>query len=187
MKILVLADIDEFHWNGGTGEADVLVSCGDTHDDVIVEAARAFNCRKVFAVKGNHDGGGPFHPPVIDLHRRIEEFEGVRFGGLNGSWAYKPRGHFLYDQPQVEEFLRDFPPVDVLISHNSPRGIHDRDDLIHIGFDGLRGYLERAKPRLLIHGHQHIDRETTVGPTRVLSVYGHRVVEFVADGPTNSA
>ncbi len=54
------------------------------------------------------------------------EHEGVRFGGLNGSWKYKPRGHFLYEQGEAESLLATLPPVDILLSHNSPRGIHDR-------------------------------------------------------------
>ena len=41
MKILVLADIDDFHWKAGTGQADLVVSCGDVADQVIFEAAEA--------------------------------------------------------------------------------------------------------------------------------------------------
>ena len=53
MRILVLADIDELHWPAGGGEADLLLSCGDLFDQVIVEAAQAYHCPQVFAVKGN--------------------------------------------------------------------------------------------------------------------------------------
>ena len=35
MKILAIADIDDFHWNYGSGQADVLLSCGDVSDQVI--------------------------------------------------------------------------------------------------------------------------------------------------------
>jgi hypothetical protein len=31
--------------------------------------------------------------------------------------------------------------------------------------------------KLLIHGHQHADRETQVGATRVVGVYGHRLID----------
>ncbi|MDX9863160.1 MAG: metallophosphoesterase [Rhodospirillales bacterium] len=177
MKILAIADIDDFHWNHGSGQADVLLSCGDVSDQVVLEAAEAYHCQAVFAIKGNHDMPDPFPKTIVDLHLQHKEFEGIRFGGLNGSWKYKPHGHFLYEQEEVAERLSTFPSVDVFLSHNSPRGIHDRDDGIHVGFEGLNAYLSRARPRLLIHGHQHIERETIVAGTCVLGVYGWKLIE----------
>jgi Icc-related predicted phosphoesterase len=164
MKILVLADIDEFGWTGGGGRADALLALGDIS--------------AVFAVKGNHDGDAPFPAPVVDLHLRTHELGGLSFGGLNGCLQYKPRGHFLYYQEEVEAFLADFPAVDVFISHNSPRGVHDRDDDVHTGFSALNTYIDRAAPRLLLHGHQHVDRETQVGQTRVIGIYGWKTIEL---------
>lgn len=55
MKILVLSDVQEFEYDGERGEADIVLSCGDNCDHYILSAAKAFNCRQVFAVKGNHD------------------------------------------------------------------------------------------------------------------------------------
>src|ERR1039458_4054866 len=108
IKLVILADIDDFHWQWGAGQADVLISCGDISDSLILEAAEAFNCSKIFAVKGNHDSSGSFAAPVIDLHLKTEDFNGLIFGGLNGSWKYKPRGQFLYEQDEVSRFLKDF-------------------------------------------------------------------------------
>ena len=48
-----------FHWKHGAGQADLVVSCGDVADQVILEAAEAYSCKTIFAVKGNHD---PAHP-----------------------------------------------------------------------------------------------------------------------------
>ena len=177
MKILAIADIDDFHWNHGPGQADVLLSCGDVSDQVILEAANAYNCQVIFAVKGNHDTPERFAKSIVDLHLQTSEYAGFRFGGLNGSWKYKPRGHYLYEQGEVENFLLAFPAVDVFLSHNSPRGIHDKEDGVHYGFDGLNAYLAKAKPKLLIHGHQHVERETVVDETRVLCVYGYKIIE----------
>ena len=42
MRLLVLADIDDIRWRGGSGQADVLVSCGDVCDQVIIQAAVAW-------------------------------------------------------------------------------------------------------------------------------------------------
>ncbi len=178
MRILALGDIDDLHWKHSSGQADVLLSCGDVSDQVILEAAEAHGCQAIFAVKGNHDSNAPFEEPIVDLHLQTKEQGGFEFGGLNGSWKYKPRGHFLYDQWQVEGFLSTLPAVDILLSHNSARGIHDQEDEVHCGFDGLNSYIRRANPKVVVHGHQHVDRETTVAETRVIGVYGHKMIEI---------
>ena len=178
MKILVIADIDELRWKGGSGQADLLISCGDVSDPVILEAAGAYHCTQILAVKGNHDFPSPFPSPIMDLHLSVSEHIRISFGGFNGSWKYKPRGHFLYEQDEASALLKDFPPVDVFVSHNSPIGIHDKEDEVHTGFEALSEYIRMQKPKVLIHGHQHVNSETEVGGTRVIGVYGHRVVEI---------
>ena len=177
MKVLIISDIDDFHWEHGSGKADLLVSCGDIYDQVICEAAEAYSVKKIFAIKGNHDFNRSFHESIDDLHLRVKEFGGIKFGGLNGSWKYKPRGDFLYDEWEVDGFLSIFPHVDIFISHNSPRTIHDQEDGIHYGFEALKSYALRMKPRILIHGHQHINREAVLGDTRIIGVYGYKIIE----------
>lgn len=178
MRLLILADIDDTHWSGASGQADIVLSCGDVSDNVILEAATAYTCSTIFTVKGNHDSPMPFKEPIKGLHLQVHEYEGITFGGLNGSWKYKLRGHFLYEQWEVDTFLASFPHVDILLSHNSPRGIHDRDDDIHTGFDGLRSYILQKQPHLLIHGHQHVNIETRLKKTRIIGVYGHTMLEI---------
>jgi Icc-related predicted phosphoesterase len=178
MKLLVLADIDGFCWQGGRGSADVLLTLGDMADAVILQAAEAWQCPSVLAVKGNHDADSPFPAPIVDLHLRTMELGDLSFGGLNGCWQYKPHGHYLYYQEEVEAFLAAFPAVDIFISHNSPRQVHDHEDEIHTGFTGLNTYIERAAPLLLLHGHQHLERETRVGHTRVVGVFGWRLIDL---------
>ena len=100
------------------------------------------------------------------------------FGGCNGSWKYKPRGHFLYEQSEIERMLRSFPSVDVFVAHNSPRGVHDKEDEVHTGFDAFISYIDRAKPKLFLHGHQHVNTETQIGETQVVGVYGCKWLGF---------
>jgi Icc-related predicted phosphoesterase len=177
MKLLVLADIYDLHWKHGEGQADVLLSCGDVSDQVILEAARAYGCALIFAVKGNHDSTSAFTHPIVDLHLRAWEHGGVSFGGLKGSWRYKPRGDFLYDQAEVQGLLAAFSPVEIFLSHNSPRDIHEREDKVHHGFEGLNTYIQRAKPKVVIHGHQHVNEESLLDETRVIGVHGHRLIK----------
>jgi len=178
IHVLVIADDDSFTKIQTSECADVLISCGDLTDPSILKTAEIAQCSRIFAVKGNHDGAGAFPSPIIDLHLRTESFGGLTFGGFHGSWRYKPRGHFLYDQDEVAELLAAFPQVDVFIAHNSPRHIHDRDDDIHIGFEAFVGYIRCAQPRLFFHGHQHINQDTCIGETRVIGVYGMQRFEI---------
>ncbi len=173
---IILADYEDIEWDGGTGQADVLISCGDVPDAVILEAAEAHGCRRILAVKGNHDLPTPFPPPIEDIHLNVVEIDGVRFGGLQGAWRYKPRGHFLYSQEEASRFLAAFPHVDVLVCHNSPAGVHDRNDGVHYGFKGITTYIEMEKPMLVVHGHQHVNAETVIGQTTVVGVHGHRLL-----------
>jgi predicted phosphodiesterase len=178
MKILVLADDDGVRQDLGHQPADLLISLGDLSDMVILQAAKQVGCKRIFAVKGNHDSGGPFPPPIIDLHFALQSVGAVSFGGFNGSWRYKPKGHFLYEQEEVDCLLAKFPPVDVFVAHNSPGGVHERDTEVHAGFEAFNGYIKRAQPRLFLHGHQHVNQDTLVGRTQVMGVYGQRRIEI---------
>ena len=35
MNLLILADMDDFHWRHGGGRADLLLACGDLADQLI--------------------------------------------------------------------------------------------------------------------------------------------------------
>jgi uncharacterized protein len=174
MTILVIADDEAVLHRLPDAPAEVLVSCGDLPDGIILRAAERCRCRHVLAVKGNHDGSGAFPEWIVDLHLRTLTVRGITFGGFGGAWKYKPRGHHLFDQGEVETALATFPRVDVFVGHNSPRLIHERGDEVHTGFSAFHGYILRARPRWMLHGHQHVQTESTVGTTRVVGTYGHR-------------
>ena len=178
MRVLVLADIDDIHWAGGTGEVDAIFALGDVSDCVIMGAWEAFGAPPVYAVKGNHDAPTPFPEGISDLHLRTVQFGGLTFGGFGGAWRYKLRGHHLFSQDEASDLLKTLTAVDILICHNSPRGIHDKPDDIHTGFDALNTYIERHRPCVLLHGHQHVNRETMAGATRIIGVYGHRILDL---------
>jgi predicted phosphodiesterase len=68
MNFLILADDDGIRHGIEPTPADVLVSCGDLADLVILEAAKTVRSAHILAVKGNHDSGAPFPQPIVDLH-----------------------------------------------------------------------------------------------------------------------
>jgi Icc-related predicted phosphoesterase len=178
MTALVLADIDDIHWHGGTGKADLVVSCGDVDDNLIAEAGQAYRCTTILGIRGNHDRPLPFAAPVIDLHLNRVAVHGLAFGGFQGSWKYKPRGHYLYEKDEVIAALKQFPTVDIFVAHNSPRSVHDKEDDTHFGFEAFNEYIRQRRPKILIHGHQHTRVQTRVEKTLVIGAYGAQFFEL---------
>lgn len=178
MLIFVISDIHSPKWDGGCGKADILLSLGDTYDEVIIEAAKSYECDKILAVRGNHDRSCVFMEPIIDIHMKTIVYKGVIFGGFNGSWKYKPVGNYLYTQDEAKKLIKKLPYVDIFLSHNAPRGVHDRDDHVHVGFESLKLYIDTMKPRYVLHGHQHTNQESRIGSTTVISVHGSILINY---------
>lgn len=174
MNLLIVADDESVGSKIPDCNVDLLVSCGDLSNELIFEAAKKCHCKEILAVKGNHDSSASFPSPIRDLHLIVFPFEGLKFGGFCGSWKYKPRGNYLFENSEVERFLTKFPAVDIFVTHNSPRLIHDREDDVHTGFAAFNQYIERAKPKLMLHGHQHQNVESLIVGTRVIGIYGYR-------------
>ena len=178
MKALVLCDHDLPTFKELPECAvDLVLGCGDIQDSALLQAHQRYGV-PIFAVKGNHDVADEFPKPIVNLHLNVETFQGLTLGGHEGAPRYKPRGHFLYEEKQVAQQMSFFPRVDVFIAHSPPRGIHDRDDIVHQGFEAFRAYILRKSPGIVIHGHVDLDRETRFGNTRVIAAVGAKIVEL---------
>lgn len=68
--------------------------------------------------------------------------------------------------------------VGIFFSHTSPKGIHDQENEVHFGCDDFNTCIARAKPAILVHGHQHVDSEATVDQTSVIGVYGRKKINL---------
>ena len=155
-------------------DIDLLISLGDLYDVTIENAIDIYAPEYAVAIRGNHCVSSAFSLPTIDLHLQTTECFGLTLGGFAGSWQYKRLGNYMYTQEKVHELLKDLPAVDVFIAHNSPRGIHERDNIIHQGFDAFLDYIDRVQPTYFLHGHQHCNRISYRGKTCVMGVYGER-------------
>jgi Icc-related predicted phosphoesterase len=177
MRILAIADDDSLIGHLALDSVELLISLGDIWDSTIARARDRYRPKQIFGVRGNHDSAAPFASFVRPLHLAVETHSGITFGGFDGSWKYKPRGHYLFEQQEVIDRLASFPRVDVFVAHNSPRGWHERDSDVHQGFDGFIRYIERAKPHFFIHGHQHLSQTSRIGDTTVIGIFGERILE----------
>ena len=69
----------------------------------------------------------------------------ARWRSRRGSWFGLVLNRLLYGRY-----------LDILITHAPPLGIHDKTDRCHQGFRAFVTFMERFRPRYLIHGHVHV-------------------------------
>lgn len=185
MKALVIADTKP-----GIDVASVVVSekieliitLGDLAREDILQLATITHIPKI-GVYGNHDSG--MYMPELgiwDMHMKIWDFNGLRFGGFQGCVRYKENPDaIMFTQQEAGILMREFPKTDVFISHCPPRGINDEEEIAHQGFDALREYIDEKQPTVWLHGHTYPTPETVVtqhGPTRIEYVFRYKVVEL---------
>jgi uncharacterized protein len=138
-------------------------------------------------VHGNHDGENQLAAlGVEDLHLRRVEVGGWSFAGFEGCVRYGEGPH-QYTQEEAEELVERLPPADVLLCHCPPWGVNDDpEDPAHQGFRALRAWVDRTRPRYLLHGHTTPDprrRTHRLGQTEVAWVRGAAVQVIARDAP----
>ena len=159
---------------------DAVVTLGDLEPAWIATLAELELPR--LGIHGNHDAPGALAAlGVRDLHLARVEVHGVAFAGFEGCVRYSDGPH-QYTQDEAEALVRRLPAADVLACHCPPWGVNDDPaDPAHQGFLALRGWVDRNRPRHLLHGHTTPDPRTRVwslGATRVHWVRGAVVVEL---------
>jgi len=184
VRVLVLADREPRPSVAAllaAGPIDAIVGLGDLQPAWIEGIADA--AQPKLGVYGNHDDGA--YMPALgmeDLHLRAVELGGLSFAGFEGCVRYRRDGAHQYTQAEAAALAASLPPADVLVCHCPPAGINDDpEDPAHVGFDALRAWVDRVRPRYLLHGHTYPPPGRTVrrhGPTRVVHVAGARMVEL---------
>lgn len=175
-------------------DIDLIVSCGDmpTH---YLDFISTILGKPMIYVRGNHDERYDERPPGgIDLHNKIFHYRGLSFAGLEGCIRYN-KGTIQYTQLEMYRqvtsfaprmawhFFRKKRPVDFLIAHSPPRGIHDiEEDYPHRGFNAFLAYMDWYQPRYLLHGHVHTwDRrkavETDYNKTTVMNINPYTILD----------
>jgi Icc-related predicted phosphoesterase len=176
---------------------DVMISCGDLpayYLDYLVSKLDV----PLYAVHGNHDASPPLHGSEDFGHcgahwiggRAVRTPGGLLLAGFDGSLRYN-RGAYQSSQVEMQGTVRSLVPwmmlnrvrygrfLDILVTHAPPRGVHDRPDRCHTGFDAFNWLIRNFKPRYHLHGHVHLyDRRiptlTRVSETDVINVYPFR-------------
>ena len=137
-----------------------------------------------FGVHGNHD---PDHLlrelEIEDLHLRRTQLGGdITAAGFEGCVRYRRDGVHQYTQREANKLVKRLPGADVLLCHCPPLGINDDpEDPAHVGFEALREWVDKHRPRHVLHGHTHPlpGREITrYGDTKVHWIYGARILDL---------
>jgi len=129
-----------------------------------------------------------------NIHGRVVRYHKLLVAGLEGSMRYSDKPDYQYTEREMAGEARRLIPallwnrlrhgryLDILVTHAPPAGIHDLNDPCHSGFRAFRAFMERFRPRFLIHGHIHLygtaePAETLYRETRVINSYGYRLIE----------
>jgi Icc-related predicted phosphoesterase len=206
MKILAVSDVvlDRLysgHLKEGFPEVSLVLGCGDLPYEYLEFLASALNVPVIY-VPGNHDPKYDENNPAaradgcqnIDL--QVTQVKGLTLVGMGGSIRYQPNRLNQYTQvdmylrlakliqPLALQRLRAHRPIDIVIAHSPPRGIHDEEDSAHIGFDAFLDFIRVYKPRYFLHGHTtpykaNIEPSLSrLGPTTIINVNPYRFLEL---------
>ena len=145
----------------------------------------------VLYVHGNHDVDYKRNPPegCDCIEDQLIVYNGLRILGLGGCRQYRPAPH-QYTDKEMRKRIRKLrwklwrhKGVDIVVTHAPPAGVGDDTDVAHRGFDCFLPFLEKYKPKYLLHGHVHINygteniRVRQFGDTKVINAYERFVLD----------
>lgn len=176
--------------NKAVPPVDLTISCGDMAPEYLSFLRDRLDS-PLYYVKGNHDIRYTRSNPMgcEDIHGRVVSVGSLNILGLEGSMWYNG-GPNQYTDPMMRKMLfwMGFRlwrkrPIHMVVTHAPPRGVHDREDLCHRGFDVFNRLIRQQQPEYFIHGHVHDafdrfeQRVTRVGRTRVINTCGYTLLE----------
>lgn len=183
------------------GDIDLVLGCGDLPYSYMEFIATMLNV-PCFFVHGNHDHpeytarGGTLDAPGgwMNIDGRVVSSQGIVLAGLEGSIQYNPGAPYQYTETEMMLKIGAMMPalainravhgryVDILVTHSPVFGILDGEDRAHRGFKAFIWFMRRFRPRLLLHGHEHLygvqERRARYLDTEIVNVYPYHVVEW---------
>ena len=182
IKILTVSDkVDEVIYSPAIrrmfADVDLVLGCGDLpfyYMEFIVTMLGG----PLFYVIGNHAHAvkkqyapreaWEYPSGCENVDGRVVRYRKLLIAGLEGSMRYNRAPYFQYTEREMAWKMWQLAPsllmnrilhgryLDILITHAPPAGVHDRTDRCHQGFRAFRAFIDRFRPRYLIHGHIHV-------------------------------
>jgi Icc-related predicted phosphoesterase len=191
-------------------DVDIVLSAGDLPMDYLEFIVSSLN-KPVLFVFGNHhlkeyikyrgsmdpytsleENIIPSWTGAVHIGSKVKHEEGLIIAGLGGCMRYNREVNQYTDLQMKLEIMKLIPAlifnrifrgrfVDILLTHASPKGIHDKDDKCHLGFESFLWFMRVFKPRYLVHGHIHLYdlsevRTTKYNDTLVINAYSHYLI-----------
>lgn len=202
VRLLVVSDSDEGWPEDSSGAYDLSVLVRRYRPDALLSlgdfskphaaAVAAAGAPLAAGVYGNHctrdympqhgitDLVGDRATPARHGTLRVPGQRPISMLAVQGCVRYKPdREDVLFTQKQYAAAIDPLPAAELVITHCPPEGINDGEDSSHLGIAALRRWMDRHRPRWLLHGHTYDNPPRSVhGGTDVLYVYGWAVVDL---------
>ena len=208
MKILAVSDkVEELLYSAAIkrmfDDVDLVLGCGDL-PGYYLEFIVTMLGGPLFYVVGNHANAVKQQHAVRsewqypggcqNIDGRVVQYKNLLIAGLEGSMRYNNNPYFQYTEREMARKAWSMAPslvlnklrygryLDILITHAPPQGIHDKPDRCHTGFRAFLTFMDRFRPRYLLHGHVHVYSpheitESVYKDTIVKNAYGHQVLE----------
>jgi Icc-related predicted phosphoesterase len=195
MKLLIVSDeenstiwkpFDKSLFEG----VEIVISAGDLKQYYLEHLAAMLPVPLLY-VPGNHDTYLKKNQPkgCQSIDGKIVTKCGLRIAGLGGCQSQNPDGVFQLSEEQmsirVNELLRKAQNgIDIFVSHAPALGLGDGADFFHRGFECFLRILSCVKPKLHIHGHQHLPYGTTeeypilYEDTLLFNAFGYKVIDI---------
>lgn len=200
MKLLLISDKEsEYLWDyyqpGRLDGVDLILSCGDLHAQYLSFLVTMGGMPLLY-VHGNHDKTYDRRPPegCECIEDKLVVRKGLRILGLGGSIQYSGGPH-QYTERQMERRMRRLwfqlwraGGVDIVVTHSPAQGYGDGEDYAHRGFECLVPFLDKYKPKYLVHGHVHLNygaqrpRILQRGDTTIINAYERYILDLPDEG-----
>ena len=196
---------------------DLILSCGDLRSDYYDYIVTSLNVPLYYVLGNHSLFSINPAPPLVDKDWKPmappRRFQGgvmvegklvylkkydLIIGGLGGCRRYREGENQYTEFAMACRIIGMLPRllwnrifrgryIDILLTHASPRGVNDREDLCHRGFRVFNWFLRSFRPRYQIHGHIHLYdrnelRRSQYGKTEVINAFGH--IELAWTGPS---
>ncbi len=187
IKLLIIADThglleykeEEKEKLKSINDYDLCCALGDiTYSDYEI-ILKYIPKEKIVSLLGNHDGFDILKEfELEDLNGKIININGIRIGGIQGSYRYKSESFPSFTHEESLEFLDKMGEVDILLSHAGPY-IDDSLGPVHSGLKGITEYLYKYHVPYNIHGHNHGNMDSNLkNGTKVMERYFIEIVEI---------
>lgn len=193
--------------NPGIKNIDLILSSGDlpfNYYDFLVSNLNV----PLYYVLGNHvrnvDEEYVKNPKkfkylggFFNVDEKVVNYKKLLIAGLEGSYNYNNKKHQYTEGEMKFKIMKLIPRLlynkirygrclDILLVHAPPYGIVKvaENDLAHRGFKVFNKFIEKYKPKYVIHGHIHIygnrnlKQEKKYNGTEIINAFGYRILEI---------